>query len=267
MHRPRVLPVMIVAGAIALASPAHASWRAVCREDTGRLCPPDQKPKTMLQCLQQHRSELSVICAKRLPQPKPAGAKPAAACSADIEHFCKDLTGRPAAMLQCLGGHKDDLSEACRTSLAKASPAVQSAAVPCADDFKRLCHDVAPQAGARNKCLIEHKSEVSAPCRAFLDRPQPPGAPCRADVERLCKGVLGPAAVHECLAKHDADLTPACRAVVNKPGDPCREDTVRLCKGVIPGEGRVIACLKEHQSDLSPSCARRLVHAPPPKAK
>src|SRR6185295_2739108 len=93
--------------AIALASPAHASWRAVCREDAGRLCPPDQKPQTMLQCLQQHRTELSVICAKRLPQPKPAGAKPAAGCSADVERFCKDLTGRPAAMLQCLNGHKD----------------------------------------------------------------------------------------------------------------------------------------------------------------
>ena len=266
MHRPRALLLVIATGVVVLASPAYAGWRAVCREDVGRLCPPDQQPPAMLQCLRQHRSELSALCAKSLPQPKPAGGKTAFDCSADVERFCKGLTGRPAAMLQCLDQHKSDLSEACRTSLAKTSPAVQSDAVPCADDFKRFCADVGPEAGARNKCLMDHKSEVSTLCRAFLDRGPPSTAPCRADVARLCKGVVGPAAVRECLTKHDGDLTPACKAFVNRPGDPCREDVARLCRGVMPGEGRVIACLKEHPSELSPGCARRL-NAPSTRPK
>jgi hypothetical protein len=262
MRRLRALLLSTVIGAIALASPVDAAWRAVCREDTGRLCPPNQEPRAMLQCLQQHRADLSALCAKSLPQPKPTSAKQGSDCSADVERFCKGLTGRPAAILQCLKGHEAELSEACRASLAKTSPAVESAVVPCADDFKRFCADVAPQAGARNKCLLDHKSEVSRPCLAFLDRLSLSAPPCRADVERLSKGALGPAGVRECLRKHDGDLTPACRAYVNRPVDPCRGDTERLCKGVIPGDGRVIACLKQHQSELSSDCARRLVHAP-----
>jgi hypothetical protein len=63
MQGPRAFLAAIVTGFLVFSSPAEAAWRAVCREDLGRFCPPDQKPPEMLQCLRAHQSELSAFCA------------------------------------------------------------------------------------------------------------------------------------------------------------------------------------------------------------
>jgi hypothetical protein len=36
---------------------------------------------------------------------------------------------------------------------------------------------------------------------------------CQDDMEKFCKGITASAELHACMAQHDAELSPACKAV------------------------------------------------------
>jgi hypothetical protein len=104
--------------------------------------------------------------------------------------------------------------------------------------------------------LIACALVVQASSAAMADRP------CRADIQKFCADVKpGGGRVAACLKKHDAELSPACKARgqevrerVREAHEACQHDVAKFCNGVKPGEGRIHACLGSHDKDLSGAC-------------
>lgn len=97
-----------------------------------------------------------------------------------------------------------------------------------------------------------------------------PGAEaCKADAEKLCAGIApGNGAIHRCLKRHEAELSPACAkfqtAVRNKIRvfvQACNSDIKTHCSEVEPGNGRVVQCLKANRMALADSCKAQLAEA------
>ena len=126
--------------------------------------------------------------------------------------------------------------------------------------------------------------------------------PCAEDTAKLCKDIRpGEGRLVKCLRAHDAELSEACKASVQRdsavsakmqpnPGQPkpvqaqpaqpapvqatpspCEEDAKKFCKDVQPGQGRVATCLSQHLEEVSPGCkasfGRHLFGAEMPAAK
>jgi hypothetical protein len=76
---------------------------------------------------------------------------------------------------------------------------------------------------------------------------------CRADYGKLCPGVKpGGGRAAECLKQHEAELTPACKAAVDKLGD-CGQEVKRIC-GDASAPSAVRECVKAHASEFSATC-------------
>jgi hypothetical protein len=41
---------------------------------------------------------------------------------------------------------------------------------PCKPDYERLCKSVQPGEGRIQKCMMDNRASVSAPCKALLDK-------------------------------------------------------------------------------------------------
>lgn len=99
-----------------------------------------------------------------------------------------------------------------------------------------------------------------------------PGAvACKADAETFCAGIVpGDGAIHRCLKRHEAELSPACakfqtavRDKINRFVQACTADIRTHCSGVKPGDGRVVQCLKRNRTALTDSCKAQLTEARP----
>jgi hypothetical protein len=90
--------------------------------------------------------------------------------------------------------------------------------------------------------------------------------PCLLDIDRLCHGVQpGGGRIRQCLKKHAAELSPACKQNLNtfiehvqEIKASCEGDADKFCSGVIPGRGAVARCLRGRLPDLSPACRKDL---------
>jgi len=118
---------MTVAGACLalglLATEAQAAGRRdrACAEDAKKLCS-DVKPGggRVYQCLDSHAAELSPACGERLKTGKANWDAFVSACKPEAEKFCKSTQPGSGRILQCLRGHEEDLSPACKEQFAKA---------------------------------------------------------------------------------------------------------------------------------------------------
>ena len=101
---------------------------AACDADLKRFCS-DAQPGggRIMQCLRQHGAELSPTCRDAIASmgrgggPK-AGGRPMMgawneACGGDVAKFCKDVQPGQGRIAQCLFGHTEQLSPACKTAL------------------------------------------------------------------------------------------------------------------------------------------------------
>jgi hypothetical protein len=105
--------------------------------------------------------------------------------------------------------------------------------------------------------------------------------PCRQDAERLCPDMKpGPESFQECLKKHAAELSPACKEQLSKLKaglsqfqKACGSDVKSFCADVKPGGGKIVRCLQQHEEKLSPACKDEVAKfrsrggAPAPAAK
>jgi hypothetical protein len=86
--------------------------------------------------------------------------------------------------------------------------------------------------------------------------------PCKADAEKFCAGVQpGQGRIVQCLAQHEADLSPECkqkrdsfREQMEEVREACEGDVKKFCSGVQPGGGRIARCLQQHRNELSDAC-------------
>lgn len=89
---------------------------------------------------------------------------------------------------------------------------------------------------------------------------------CREEIKKFCADVKpGGGRIHQCLNKHENELSQACRdartAAREKARQRAREihaacdgDVKKLCADVQRGGGRVLACLKKNGDQVSEAC-------------
>lgn len=148
---------------------------------------------------------------------------------------------------------------------------------PCFDDVKKLCKNVKAGKGRVTACLDAHVDELSADCKVYRLKQGAVYAAwhsaCKEDVTKFCSTVeSGKGRIITCLAKHQGDLAPACRAQLDDAFErkmaevgPCAVDAAKVCKAVEPGGGRLRKCLKDHKKEVGFACQEFLQHNPPVK--
>ena len=100
------------------------------------------------------------------------------ACRGDAQKFCQGIAPGGGKIRDCLAGHADDLSPACKSLVVK-KPASDGAgtagtagtatgpvalAAACSTDAKTFCKGVQAGSGRISDCLIDHQKDISDGC-------------------------------------------------------------------------------------------------------
>jgi hypothetical protein len=140
-----------------------------CKAEVEKYCL-DRAKSDVGDCLMQNEAYLSKACTAVVKERSDrkhleSKAKARAACQVEIKKFCQDKT----KIDECLDANKEDVSVACKTAL----DLVQAYAEDmrhegCGADIDKFCTNV--DLGDSAHCLKQHKSELSATCKATLNR-------------------------------------------------------------------------------------------------
>ncbi|HWO99255.1 MAG TPA: cysteine rich repeat-containing protein [Methylococcus sp.] len=87
--------------------------------------------------------------------------------------------------------------------------------LPCSEDIAKFCPGLGLGEGKIQRCLEEHKEELSADCRprfeAALSRSHEIRHACAADVAKFCREVApGKGRLAQCLRRHHRQVSSAC---------------------------------------------------------
>jgi hypothetical protein len=137
-----------------------------CAEDVRKFCADVPAGEgNIAKCLHQHREDLSAGCVEQMKADTKKLVEVSADCRNDVDRFCSDVEPGGGAIAACLLGHEQELDPACRKSIAEGRENVKKrVAGACAGDIEKLCKDV-PAGGSRvQRCLEEHKGELSQGC-------------------------------------------------------------------------------------------------------
>ena len=95
---------------------------------------------------------------------RPAQRRLGRNCRGDLAKLCPDVAAGDGARVQCLAGHRADLSKACRTAVHRA---VRVAEVrnACQVDVQQSCAEIKPGAGRVRACLLAKADNLSPACR------------------------------------------------------------------------------------------------------
>jgi hypothetical protein len=88
---------------------------------------------------------------------------------------------------------------------------------------------------------------------------------CKADADKLCAGATDREGRMKCMKDHQADLSPACQAEMQKMKEKfeafktdCGSDMQKYCSTAEDGPWAKRKCLQDHQADLTPACQAHL---------
>ncbi len=89
------------------------------------------------------------------------------ACRGDYLQFCKGVMPGGGRILNCLGGHMNELSPACRSVVVRGTA--------CQADYQHFCPGIKPGSdGALMDCMKQHAKELSEACsHALAGNPMP----------------------------------------------------------------------------------------------
>ena len=99
----------------------------------------------------------------------------------------------------------------------------QKPSAECRAEIEKLCPGLKPGDGKYGQCVIDHKADLSDPCKKYADAAaarkqdlkQFPA--CIADAERLCPNTpLALSRLTKCLRTHQSDLSPECKQEIGK---------------------------------------------------
>ncbi|MEK6770213.1 MAG: cysteine rich repeat-containing protein [Pseudomonadota bacterium] len=108
---------------------------------------------------------------------------------------------------------------------------------------------------------------------------EPKKGVCKEEIKKFCADVKpGGGRVHQCLNKHENELSQACRDArtagkekakqrAKERHDACAGDVKKLCADVQPGDGRIHACLKKNRDQVSEACRATFPKRGPAGAK
>jgi hypothetical protein len=94
--------------------------------------------------------------------------------------------------------------------------------LPCSEDIAKFCPGLKLGEGKIQRCLQEHKEELSTDCRLRF----------------------------EATLSRSHEIQQACAA-----------DVTKFCREVAPGRGRLAQCLRQHHRQVSTACIERLRQA------
>ncbi|MEW6443251.1 MAG: cysteine rich repeat-containing protein [bacterium] len=95
------------------------AMKEACGKDVDRLCQDvPQGGGRVLECLREHKSELSQECGAFLTSQAEARIEAwKETCGKDAEQFCKDVAEGQGRILECLEQHRSEVSQECREHL------------------------------------------------------------------------------------------------------------------------------------------------------
>jgi Cysteine rich repeat len=100
--------------------PVFAQGR-VCADDVAKFCQGIEGGQgKLMQCLQEHQSELSSRCQARVQAMETRMREITDACQSDVRQFCTGVNPGAGRIAQCLKQHESELSSTCKAELAPA---------------------------------------------------------------------------------------------------------------------------------------------------
>lgn len=141
------------------------------------------------------------------------------ACSADAEKLCAGVMKGEGRVLACLQGNQAQLSPACKQLVGALGGKVNEIGKACGDDVMVFCPNVKTGEGRVLKCLVTNGAKLSETCQKVVQGLEEKSAEfkkgCGGDVSKLCGSVpKGEGRILACLKSKQAELTPACTAVL-----------------------------------------------------
>ena len=119
-------------------------------------------------CLDAHEAEFAKPCQERRSELRELRA----ACESVIVSSCKYVPLFFDPMLKCLQEHETELGEPCKKLRASAQKPAHLIIPACQGDVKKLCKDVPLTSLDVSRCLQEHETELSVPCRGTGPEPE-----------------------------------------------------------------------------------------------
>ncbi len=87
---------------------------------------------------------------------------PGKPCQADVKKLCPGVKAGHGAILNCLEGKQDQISDACKEEVKAKVQIVMDA---CKGDVDKFCSTVTPGQGKIIQCLKKNQAQVSAGCK------------------------------------------------------------------------------------------------------
>ncbi len=120
--------------------------------------------------IRKHAVQLFVLAAVLIAAPALAAGPGSGPCAEDLAKYCKDVQPGGGRLVKCMKEHQSDLSPACKQHLAEMKERAKEAKEACQDDVMNFCKDVKPGGGRIIGCLKQHESELSADCKAQMEK-------------------------------------------------------------------------------------------------
>lgn len=261
-----------------------------CMADIAKLCDKITFGQAkVLECLKDHREELSGQCEETLFQREEEefedpdlDYKLRKTCRKMIKVFCDDV--QPSEVFSCLKKHKSDpeMERSCQDVITKRQIR-QSKDVRldpqlgkfCKLDIGKFCKEIPRGEGKIVECLKKKYELLSDECMEYMTRLMREAArdfrldaklskECAVDIKKFCGGVP-PSSVENCLKEHLGSVEKKeCRVEIVRQmregrtdiqSDPvlykaCAVDVKRHCSHIPFGRGKVMKCLLEaHDSN------------------
>ncbi len=126
------------------------------------------------------------------------------------------------------GGRLVVLVAGLSVALAGAPAPAQVEAGPCAKDVERLCPKVEAGPALRECLQKQRQADLSMECRSWIgkrrERRREFRQACAKDAQTFCADAgAGSGRVRRCLQEHQAEISSACRDVVNEIADEATE--------------------------------------------
>jgi hypothetical protein len=153
--------------AFALAAAAPAALAAEpCVEEIEQYCADVPAGEgNIVKCLHEHREQLSPECVERMRADAKKFLQVSADCLDDVDRFCSDVEPGQGRVIVCLSRHEQDLAPVCRKHLQEGRRNVRrKLAGACDGDIETICKGVRPGRGRIQRCLEQHKDELSTGC-------------------------------------------------------------------------------------------------------
>lgn len=114
----RLVIVVAVSMSIFLITNSLALAEGECKGDIAKYCKGAKGSKQEVECLKEHKEQLSPRCKMHIVQVLQAAKETHQGCEPEIHAFCSGVQPGGGRILKCLKAHKSQLSPVCKEGIA-----------------------------------------------------------------------------------------------------------------------------------------------------